>query len=610
MLNFLQNLTNQQKITIFGGAGAFILVLILVVGLMAGGNKGTSAANQVTIFRQMDPLDAGQAAGKLKADHIDATLAEDGTAITVPKDKVDAARIDLAMAGLPKSGVKGFELFDKNSLISTDFDKRVEYNRALDGELVRLIKQLDGVDNAVVMVNMPQDSLFDAEKKPVTAAVMVKMAADRTLSQDQVVGIEHLVASSVPGLTTDNVTVTDADGNLLSSGLEANSGDQADRLAIQAIDQQNEIRRQMETDLQNRLTSLLDRLVGQGKSVVRVSLDLDFNKREVLDKLLSPLVSPNGDSIDADKNASNETIKGGTSGGVPGSTSNVPGYPALSAANSSQTVQRSTSQEIKALNQEQQRIETATGTIKRMTIAVLLPDTISQDAIDQLKDVIADAAGADPSRRDHITIERVHFDTSLIDQLKAQLDQAKQATRKGKSLAWSLVWGVAGTLLGLFLVLVLIRRMTRREENPFEALTQGLADDATLPQFDQAALAGMNMDPNAFPGFGQMGQLPQDFQQQAFAPTGGYDQPEGGPFEFLYNVSPDQVAELLSQERPATAAGILAQLDPGFAQNVMANMSPDLQEDLYNRVNANPSLPAMTQRMVSQTLRRKLGVPA
>lgn len=621
-MGFLQNLLQNKKLlAIVGGGVGLLVILIVVVMMMTGGNKKEKEAEAwIVLFRKMDAISAGEAAGKLQEAKIESKLLEDGTAVAVKKENTDKARIALSLAGLPKNAEPGFEIFNKKDFISTDFDKKISFLRALKGELKRLIKQIDGVEDAAVIVNLPEDTLFQTEKKPTTAAVMVLMARGRALNPMQVEGIQHLVASSVPGLLTDNVTVTDKDGNLLSSGMEANAGNKDERSLMRALNEQMKVTRQMEADLENRLTSLLDKLVGSGKSVVRVKLELDFNKRQVMNQLLAPVLN-NGEPVANNRTLVEERNGTTTNGGVPGVASNVPAYPALpSEQGGDKESYRKNLREQQAFSMERQLVNTASGNIKRMSIAVLLPETVKPDGVERLKMVIATAAGADAVRRDQVTVERVKFDNSLEEQLKKELEGKDAASKKpkGKSVSWGLVWAAGGALLLLFLLIAFIRRATRKQEDPLATLTALSGESEALPSFDQSALAGIP------PGFGQMNYDPNAMGYDQGLPAGDpyamqYDnsameapqaQPMGGAFDFLYEVAPEQVAELLGVEKPQSVAGVLAQLDPGYAEQVLNYLSPDIQQEVFNRLNSGASLPAMTQKMLSQSLRRKLGVPA
>lgn len=618
-MNFLKNLSTQQKLIIGGGLGAVILIVLVLVVVMSSGKKNEPVdAGFVTLYAQMSPKEAGEAAGKLKEEKIEVKLQQDGTALAVPKEKVDEARIALAMAGLPKDGVKGFEIFDKKDFMSTDFDKRVSLQRAINGELTRLVKKIEGVEDAAVYVNMPEDQIFAQERKPTTATVMIKMANFQELKQNQVEGIAHMVASAVPGLNTDNVTITDQNGALLSGGFEANAGTQADRQMARQLSLQMQLKQQMEGDVETRLTSLLDKLLGPGKSVVRVAIELDFNKRIVRSNLLRPVLS-DGRPLPNNRTQSEESVQGGQSSGQPGASSNVPSvpnYPGVYGGGGNQTSKKNT-QESMAFDRQEELFSTGSGNIKRMSIAVLVQG-IKAERLDTLRQVIAAAAGADDARRDLVTVQEVTFDSSRLDEMRRMMAENKTATKKntGKGIGWGIVWGVGGSLLLAVVLLAALRRMARKEENPFDTLST-LGGDESLPMFDQGALAFDQGQ--ALPGF-DMSEMQQMIPQQPMADPyadmsamgggmgGGMSGGDDGPFNFLYEVAPETIAEMLSAERPATAAGVLAQLDPNFAEAVVTNLPPDLQGDVYNRMSQNPTLPSMTQRMISQTLKRKLGV--
>lgn len=626
MLDILNRFPPPVRIAIMAGVPILLIVITLFIGMAIGGGgkkkdiEENVNKNDVVLYRRMTQQSAGEAAGKLEEEKIPYKLVEDGTALSVPKDRSDKARVALATAGLPKDGDPGFSLFDKSDFISTDFDKKIKLLRAMNGEIRRLIKQVDGVEDGAAMVTMPEDSLFQTEKKPVTAAVMIKMQPKRTLSPSQVDGLTHLIASAVPGLTTDNVTITDDLGNLLTQGMEANAGNKEDRTISRVLNMQMSLQRQKEQEIEHSLTGLLDQIVGRGKAVVRVSLELDFAKKIVKESLRAA-VTNNGETVAANKSEVTETVRGDGEGGAPGVSSNVPSYPAIPAgAGGGKEVTKKNLKEQPAFNEVVNLIQPSSGNIKRMSIAVLLPDTIKQESLERIKSVVAAAAGADPARRDQISVERVRFDTSLADSLKDQLDKEKQqaiAKKNGPRVSWTIVGWIGGALLLLFLVLMFLRRATHREPNPLDTLTASLGGDGeALPAFDQAALGGFEQ---GYPGlemgqggfgaqdFGQMGGLAEPAYQEAQY-GGAAPQASGGPFDFLYEVSPDAVGAAFQGERPATIAGVLAALDPGYAEQVLQYLDPEVQEDVYNRVNqGTANLPSMTARMAVQSLKRKLG---
>jgi flagellar M-ring protein FliF len=638
MFEFLNRFPPPVRIGILAGVPVLLIVLTLFIGMAIGGSGKKQGVeeqvnkNDVVLYRRMSQQSAGEAAAALDDEKIPFKLVEDGTAITVPKDRADKARVTLAAKNLPKDGDPGFSLFDKSDFISTDFDKKVKLLRAMNGEIRRLVKQLDGVDDAAALVTMPEDSLFQTEKKPVTAAVMVKMLPKHALTPSQIEGLTHLIASSVPGLLTDNVTITDDMGNLLTAGNEQNSGDKEERQNLRGLNMQMSLQRQKESEIERKLVTLLEKVVGPGRSVVRVSLELDFNKRKILNTLRAP-VTNNGQPVAINKTEQTETVKGDTNGGTPGTAANVPTYPAIPAApGGGNEVTKKNLKEQPAFNEERQLVEPSSGNIKRMSIAVLLPDTLSPEAADRIRLIVAAAAGADNARRDQISVERVKFNEDLQNELVKQLhpNGKDTASKKGKAVSWAIVWWVGGGVLLLFLLLMLLRRATRREANPLDTLTASLGGETeALPAFDQQALGGfdtggafpgLEMGPGGFtpPDMGQF-QQPGAFQQAAYPEPGGYEQggyanqataqqqAAGGMFDFLYEVSPDAVAQAFEGEKPATIAGVLASVDPSYAEQVLQYLDPSIQQDVFNRVNSGASLPSMSARMAMQNLRRKLG---
>jgi flagellar M-ring protein FliF len=632
MFEFLNRFPPPVRIAILAGVPLVVIVVTLLVGMAigGGGKKPEQEAalvekNDVVLFRRMTQQAAGEAGARLEEDRIPFKLVEDGTAITVPKEMADKARVSLAAAGLPKDGDPGFSLFDKSDFISTDFDKKVKLLRAMNGEIKRLVKQVDGVEDAAAMVTMPEETLFQTEKKPVTAAVMIKMQPKRVLTPSQVDGLTHLIASSVPGLITENVTITDDLGNLLTQGLETNAGNKEDRAISRVLNMQMSLQRQKEQEIEQKLTTLLDRVVGQGKSVVRVSVELDFNKRLVRNVLKAP-VTNNGETVPENRSEVTETTSG-DEGGVPGTAGNVPLYPAVPAAPGGGGVTKRNLREQPAFNEETQVVQPSSGNVKRLSIAVLVPDTLKPESADRIRLIVAAAAGADAARRDQVTVERVHFDTTVADQLRDQLDREKTEAKKaakGKALPLGIVYGIIAAVFALFLIIAAIRR-GRRDANPLDTLSASLGGEAeALPGFDPQALAGLGqglpgleMGQGGFtaPGYGNLGAFDPSMVGGApgYAGDPGMDQAQaqsggGGTFDFMYSASPDQVAAAFEGERPATIAGVLAAIDPGFAEQILQYLDAGVQEEVFNRIQQGANMPSMTARMAAQNLRRKLGV--
>src|SRR5215813_15125484 len=208
MKKILANLSLKQRISI---AVVVVLVLASVYALV----RNQREADFKPLFSGLAPEDAAAIVQKLKETGIEYRLPEGGGTVLVPSARLAELRLNLAAAGLPKTGRIGFELFDKTNLGATEFTEHINYGRALEGELERSVMSLAEVEQARVHLTFPKDSVFLDSKEPAKASVMVKTKPGARLSPQNVLAINHLVASAVEGLSPDAVSVLDMNGNLL-----------------------------------------------------------------------------------------------------------------------------------------------------------------------------------------------------------------------------------------------------------------------------------------------------------------------------------------------------------------------------------------------------------
>jgi flagellar M-ring protein FliF len=233
------------------------------------------------LFANLSNEDTGEIVKKLKEQKISYRIAADGKAILVPTDKVYDLRISLASEGLPQGGGVGFEIFDRKNFGVTEFVQRLNYQRALQGELARTIMRISGVEQARVHLAIPDKSLFKDKEKPPTASIVLQMKSGRLVRDSEVQGIVHLVASSVEGMDPEQVTVLDSRGKVMSRTGIADSGGKLTSSMM-------ETQRGFEKNIEDRLQSLLDKAVGSGKSVARVSSVLNFNQVEKVEERYDP----------------------------------------------------------------------------------------------------------------------------------------------------------------------------------------------------------------------------------------------------------------------------------------------------------------------------------
>ena len=255
--------TLSQKAAIIGSAALSVVMLWTLVYFV----------NQVdyqVLYSELDPTDAQGVIDRLQGMSLDYQISDDGRTIRVPRDRLSEARIQLASDGLPSSGRIGFEIFDRTSFGLTSFQEQINFQRALEGELARSISTLTEVDVARVHLVLPSESLFQTDRDDTKASVILRLRSGRSLEASAVDGVVHLVASSVKGLDASNVTVVDYAGRMLSRNSEGGP----------ASGQQMDTQLDLETDLANKITRILEPVVGVGKVRPQVSLIMDWQQVE------------------------------------------------------------------------------------------------------------------------------------------------------------------------------------------------------------------------------------------------------------------------------------------------------------------------------------------
>ena len=341
----------------------FIILLALtgsIAGLVAV-TLWTQQPDMQVLFANLAVDDASGIIDKLKDAKVPYETANGGTTVLVPSAQVHDLRLEMAGQGLPHGGGVGYEIFDRTTMGMSDFVQKLNYRRALQGELARTITQMPEVERARVHLAIPERRLFATEQDRARASVVVSLRASQTLSKAQIQGVVHLVSSSVEGLQARDVTVVDGHGNLLSN----TSSDESAGLS----GTQMEYQRTLEKDIETRIQTMLERIVGVNKAVVRVSSVLDFRKIETTEERYDP----NGQVVRSEQRGQEKSSGvNGTSGGVPGVESNVPGGTEAeggqTSSNNNQTIIETVNYEIR---RTVSRIGVQTGTIKKLSVAVL-----------------------------------------------------------------------------------------------------------------------------------------------------------------------------------------------------------------------------------------------
>ncbi len=376
---------------------------------------GAATPDYRAVYRGLPEGEIARVAELLREERIEYKIGEGGTTILVPAPMVYEARIRAAGKGLPNGGSAGFELFDQPAFGVTDFVHRVNYSRAMQGELARSIEQLEPVERARVQVVIPERKsvLASAERKP-SAAVITRLRAGRQLEPGQVRAIVHLVASSVESLDPSDVTIVDGSGRLLTADGEDLAGGALPAGGAPAYQQR------VEKDLANRIEAILSKTVGPGGVIARVRADMDFVEREMTEEVFDP----DSQIARSEQRSSETSNEGGASeGGVPGIASNTPNLGAEGSSGGSQASSNRTSETINfEINKKVSRQVKPMGEIERLSIAVLIADKLPEetggDALPWDDESIAlftslarQAVGFDEKRGDQITVSSAPFRT-------------------------------------------------------------------------------------------------------------------------------------------------------------------------------------------------------
>ncbi|MEZ5649167.1 MAG: flagellar basal-body MS-ring/collar protein FliF [Burkholderiaceae bacterium] len=305
------------KIAIAAGVAAIAAVIAVAA-------MGLRQDQYRVLFTNLDDRDGGAIIAELAKQNIPYRFTDGGGAIEVPADMVHGARLKLASQGMPRGGTVGFELMDAARFGMTQFQERLTYQRALEGELSRTIESLQAVDTARVHLALPQDNGFLRRQQSPSASVVVHMLPGMELDRAQALAVTRLVAASVPRLTPDAVSIVDQDGNLLDQNAKADKRGEDDQLRY---------RRTVEDALTRKILSLIEPVVGAGNVRAQVSADIDFTESESTDEIYRPNEGDAAAAIRSEQRRLEGRDLQATAEGIPGALSNQPGDAASAPVN-------------------------------------------------------------------------------------------------------------------------------------------------------------------------------------------------------------------------------------------------------------------------------------
>jgi flagellar M-ring protein FliF len=426
------------------------LPLLLLVGGIAAISLFISAPPKpVALFRNLETSDAAAIVEQLKKLKVDYTLENQGQDILVPADKVYDLRLQLASAGLPRGNV-GFELFDKTKMGITESGMKIDYQRALQGELARTLESLGPVESASVLLNIAPDTSFLDDSARSTAAVTLHMRGGGSLSQQQVRGVQFLVSRAVRHLAPEDVAVVDGNGTSLTDSVTAGAGGGAAAGSLDMAEKQRLIRKAVERDMEDKIRGVLEGPYGAGNLAISVAVDLDFSTINRQSENYTPVVDNKG--IEKSVHETRDKSEGGgpAEGGVPGTTSNIPGYLGISGneAGSGQSDSKYDLTVDYLVNKEVKMEDLPPGAIKRRSAAVAISttqwDEKTKAAVDQL---VASAIGADTAKGDVINTQAFQFADNGTATLQGALSRQQTSQNVNRIIGWVIALVMIGLLM-------------------------------------------------------------------------------------------------------------------------------------------------------------------
>ena len=434
------------------------LTILMFVGLLwlalwngmntSSGGSGSSNNGYKRLFSNLPIEELATVTDALSQAGFKYKISNNGTSVDVEEKAYYEARMALAREGLPANKGVGWELFDTKNFGDTESDVNIRKQRALQGELVRAIKSSSDIEDAIVILNIPQESLFLGEKEPATAAIKLTIRANRTLNREQINGIAYLTANSVKGLTVNKITITDQNSRIL-----LRPDDENDASSLGSRDM--EMRQDIEKNLEKKVASLLEPVFGTGKFSVKVTADLNFNRVESTSERFNP------ESRVIRSEERNET-----------SVTNAP--------DGDRTNERSTANY--EIDKTVEHVIHEVGTIKRLTVAVVVDGTYSRgekgeriynprtpEDILSFETMVRNAVGYDLARGDQVSVTNIKFN----DESQTISEQENQLTQRDEF--WKRIINYVALILIIVIAFIILRNVAK---------TLGEAMNPSIPEVE------------------------------------------------------------------------------------------------------------------------------
>ncbi|QPA32047.1 flagellar basal-body MS-ring/collar protein FliF [Thermaerobacillus caldiproteolyticus] len=482
--SFWKGRTKKQKIIAISGILLFLL-LVAVTSFWA------TRPNFVPLYSNLTPQETGQIKATLDQRGVESQVTDNGTTIKVPEKMADTLKVELAAEGIPNSGSIDYSFFGKNASFGmTDNEFNVVKLEAMQTELANLIKSIDGVEDAKVMISLPQQSVFVSDDQgEASASVVLKTKPGYQFSDEQIKALYHLVSKSVPNLPTDNIVIM----NQYFEYFDLKNNDKNLSTGT-AFATQQEVKKQIERDIQRQVQQMLGTMMGQDKVVVSVTADVDFTQENREENLVTPVDEQNKQGIAVSVQRIKETYsgKGAQPGGVAGTGENeVPSYQ-TTTGDTNGDYERTEETINNEVNRIKKHIVESPYKVRDLGIQVMVeppnpkdPNSLPQQTVDDIQKILGTIVRTSISKDNGQQLTDADIQNRIVVSVQPFNGKMKFTEPKSAIPTWAYIAGgiVAAILIGLIVFFLWRKRKQDDEEELDELIEQPVVPE--IPDIHQ-----------------------------------------------------------------------------------------------------------------------------
>ncbi|MGW9606565.1 flagellar basal-body MS-ring/collar protein FliF [Heyndrickxia sporothermodurans] len=483
MKGFWNNLSKKQKIV---GISSILLVIFLIAII----TFFTTRTTMVPLYSNLTPSEAGSIKESLDSKGIQSEVADGGKTIKVPEENVDSLKIELASEGIPKSGSIDYSFFSQNAGFGmTDNEFDVVKLEAMQTELSNLIKEIDGVEDAKVMINMPKKEIFVNDKNAeASASIVLTTKPGYEFNQSQIKSLYNLVSKSVPNLSNDNIVIMNQNFEYFDLNNDNSTGN--------TFTQQMDIKHQIERDIQRQVQTMLGTMIGYDKVVASVTADIDFTQENREENLVAPVDKDNmkGLEISAQKITETYSGKGASAGGVPQGSDPADslGSSYVSGSDSNgdyEKVQDSVNYEVNKIHKQ---VAESPYKIRDLGIQVMLeppdpknPNSLPQSTKDDVSKILSTIIRTSIDKKEAANISDQDLENKIAVSVQPFDGKMKETASNKSKIPWW-VYLIGGLLLLVIIVLIIFMLRSKKKAATEED------DEDLLEQPEPVRIADVN----------------------------------------------------------------------------------------------------------------------